>query len=186
MLLLLSSLAAPLGVVQACSCTWLGGPEEIAVQAIAQADVAFVGTVTAASPVFGFDGIGVGGPNVRYSFDVERASVATSATTSVDAVDDGGGGACGFTFDVGDRWLVAATDADGALKTGLCAGNTPLPPERAGTAERLLTHLPFAPLAEGDDGPLDALLGSLPVAAGAALVLAALVGTMLAFRRRPS
>ena len=183
-ILWLSSLAAPVAIVRACSCSWLGGTEEVAVQAMAQADVALIGTVTAASPVIGFGAMGFGGPNVRYSFDVERASVETDATIDVEAVDDGGGASCGFTFDVGDRWVVAASRDGGTLSTHLCAGNTQLTGE-PGMAERLLARLPFAPAPETDDGPLDAFVRFAPAAAGAGLVLAAIAVTAVAFRRRP-
>jgi len=181
-LLWLSTLAAPLAVVQACSCSWLGGTEDVAEQAIANADVAFIGTVTAAAPVFGLDAIGFGGPNVEYAFDVERASVATKSTIKIQAVDDGGGASCGFTFDVGDRWLVAASNEGGSLRTGLCAGNTSLDGDGRGMAERLSARLSFAP--EADDGPLGAVLGYASAIAGAAVGIAAIVVTVLAFRRR--
>lgn len=179
----LSSLAAPLATVQACSCSWLGGTEDVAVQAIAKADVAFIGTVTAASPVIGFDAIGFGGLNVQYSFNVERASVGTKATIDIKAVDDGGGASCGFTFDVGDRWLVAASDEGGSLRTGLCAGNTSLDGDGAAMAERLAARLPFAAPA-GENGRLG-FLSYAPAIAGAALAFAATALAVLAFRRRP-
>jgi hypothetical protein len=184
-ILWLSSLAAPVAIVRACSCSWLGGTEEVAVQAIDQADVALIGTVTAANPVFGVGAMGFGGPNVRYSFAVERASVETGATIDVEAVDDGGGASCGFTFDVGDRWMVAASREGGTLSTHLCAGNTQLTGEDPGMAEHLLARLPFAPSPETDDGPWGAVVRVAPAAGGAGLVLAAIAVTVLAFRRRP-
>ena len=184
-ILWLASLGAPQAAVQACSCSSLGGTEDVAIQAIAKADVALIGTITAAAPVFGLDAIGFGGPNVQYAFDVERASVTTAATISVHAVDDGGGASCGFTFDVGDRWMVAATLDNGTLRTGLCAGNTRLTDADAVMAQRLMAHLPFAPSQETDDGPWAAVLRFAPAVAGAGLVLGAIAVTLLAFRRRP-
>jgi len=179
-LLWLSTLAAPLAVVNACSCSWLGGTEEVALQAIAQADVAVIGTVTAAEGIFEL--FQAFGPSVRYTLEVERASVATGAAIDVRAVDDNGGASCGFTFDVGDRWMVAAFSRDGSLQTDLCAGNTPLEGEEA-MAERLATSLPFTPSAEVEADVNGSALSYVPAAAAVGLVLAATL-TVLAFRRR--
>jgi hypothetical protein len=185
-ILWLSSLAAPLAVVQACSCSWLGGTEQVALQAMDEADVAFVGTVTASAPVFGFNFEQMG-PEIRYTFDVERASIATEGVIDVRAIDDGGGASCGFTFDVGDRWLVAAVDDDGALRTHLCSGNTSLAGDDADMADRLLAHLPFAPVAANDEATPGAFVRNLPAAIALVVLLAATVATVVIRRReRPS
>ena len=133
----LATMAMPLAHVAACSCAMSSGPEE----SIASAEMAFVGTAVEAMP--GGDDPGMGMGTIRYAFEVERASVPTDAVVEVRALDDPGGAACGFSFGLGERWLVLAHGQDGSMHTNLCSGNL------------LLTQM--------DDAELEGILSSLPV-----------------------
>lgn len=131
-------IAAPVATVHACSC---GTLEPAA--AIEFADLAFVGTVAASAQV-GRDPV-MGGPLVRYAFEVERASRATGPIVEVAAHDDGGG-SCGFTFGVGERWFVVATREDGSLRSNLCSGNLLIEGMSDAEATDLVELLPMEPV----------------------------------------
>jgi hypothetical protein len=145
-LLALGMLAVPVASVQACSCSFLGGTMDVVDAAIAGSDLAFIGTVvdTAVEPADadGFDHP----PMVRYAFAVERSTLPVAEVVEVRALDDGGGGSCGFTFGLDETWFVAAYEQDGALLTGLCSGNVE-------------THT----LANGERGQIAAMLTAEPV-----------------------
>jgi hypothetical protein len=170
-------MAMPLAFVAACSCAGFGGPEE----SIAAAELAFVGTAIESAPGGGDPAMGMG--TVRYAFEVERASAPTDAVLEVQALDDPGGAACGFSFATGERWLVMAHRQDGALHTNLCSGNLLLTQLDEGDLERVMGALPVTPdppaEAESASGQPAALL---PVIIGG-LAAVALLGVMLiAFR----
>lgn len=187
-------IAAPVATVHACSCATL---EPGAAAAIEFADLAFVGTVAASAQV-GRDPA-MGGPLVRYAFEVERASRATGPIVEVAAHDDGGG-SCGFTFGVGERWFVVATREDGSLRSNLCSGNLLIEGMSDAEATDLGELLPMEPVPQ-TLGPTAAPPGSpappadanvaMPISAalliglGAAAALALVM--VLALRRgRPS
>lgn len=116
--LVLAVSALPLATVSACSCAFLGYPE-----AVAEAELAFIGTVTdAAEPAAGVDPTLVDPLEVEYAFSVERAKSPMPASVTVRTVL-GDGGNCGLDMDVGQRWLVIARAEDG-IRTDLCTGST--------------------------------------------------------------
>ena len=116
----------------------------------------------------------MGVPLVRYAFEVERASQVTPAVVEVAALDDGGGASCGFTFGVGERWLVVATSEGGSLRSNLCSGNVPV--EGIGEAEiaDLVDLLPVEP--EPTSPPPAAAPAASPSGGAGMPLLAVLVG----------
>ena len=169
-------LVAPTATVNACSCASLGEPVDIAKQAAAGADLAFIGTVVDSAPgpadPNGF------GPTVTYAFAVERATAQVPAIIEVRALD-APGASCGFAFGLDETWFVSTYEQQG-LETGLCSGNREL--ETLDDFERdqlsaLLTLEPTAIPALADEIPW-------PAIAGIALGILAVGATMLiAFRR---
>lgn len=105
----------PIATVSACSCAFLGYPE-----AIATADVAFVGTVVGADEPAVMGGL----PEATYAFEVERGTEPVASPFSVRTVV-GDGANCGLEIDVGQRWLVLASMENGVPSTNLCSGSTP-------------------------------------------------------------
>lgn len=172
----MAMLAAPVAIVNACSCVGFSTAE-----AVQFADLAFVGTVADAAPG-GQDEV-LGAQLVRYAFAVERASKTTGPIVEVVSHDDPGGASCGFSFGRGERWFVAATAEDGVLRSNLCSGN--LPVEGLGDAEmaELVELLPIEPVP--GDPPSDGAGFSIPtpllVAVIGVGILAA--GSAWAFRR---
>jgi hypothetical protein len=168
-LLALASAAIPIGKVAACSCAGLGTPADV----VAASDVTFIGTVidTASGGPAEF-----GGSNIRYAFDVERASAATEAVLVVEALDDPGGASCGLVFGIGERWLVSAHLQGSELETNLCSGNRladELPEAEAAAYAELLSEVPPEPAepAEPSAGPDLSLPAAILVAVLGALVL---------------
>ncbi len=172
--------AVPLSIARACSCMDPGGPAQI----IEAAELAFIGTVVNAEEV-GDGPFGPGAPMVRYAFDVERASAPISSdVVHVEALDDGGGASCGFTFGVGERWFVSAAAApgDAALTTWLCNGNIRMDQLGADGADEVLALLPVEPIASpaGSESGFDV---PGPVVTGGLGVLALIGVSFIAFRR---
>jgi hypothetical protein len=169
----------PIQTVRACSCAMPGGVADT----IAQADLAFLGTVVDVAPAP--QAPGDIGRTIRYAFEVERASVTTEAVVEVRSLDDPGGAACGFAFGIGERWFVAAHRDGQALQTNLCSGNIAvdgMPPDELAAASELLAAEPEAaadtePAAGGAPSPV--LL--LTIGAGALAGLATIM--IIAFRR---
>ena len=171
--------AAPLATVHACSCMMMQPAE-----AVAMADVAFIGTVTDSAR--GGQDPAMGMPLVRYGFDVDRASEQTGPTIEVAALNDGGGATCGFTFGANERWFVVASTDGGVLQSNLCSGNLML--DGMGDAElaALDELLPFEPTSAAPDptpapaspaaptggGPGLPIVATAIIAAGAAAALA--------------
>ncbi|MDQ3688432.1 MAG: hypothetical protein M3406_00055 [Chloroflexota bacterium] len=154
--LAVATLAVPLTSVHACSCVGF-----TAADAVEAADLAFVGTVADSTPA-GKDPM-MGGPLVRYAFEVERASQAVGPFVEVAAHDDGGGASCGFTFGIGERWFVAATMEGGSLRSHLCSGNLRMEDVGdAGMAE-LVDLLPMEPVA-ATSGPQTQVSAVAPTA----------------------
>lgn len=173
----LATMAMPLAFVAACSCVGFAGPEE----SIAAAELAFVGSAVEAAPGGADPGMGMG--TVRYAFEVERASAPTDAVIEVQALDDPGGAACGFSFGMGERWLVMAHRQDGALQTNLCSGNMLLTQLDEGDLDRVMSALPATP-----DPPADAQSAPgqpatlLPVLVGGLAALGLVAVMLVAFR----
>lgn len=178
--------AVPIASVQACSCGMLGGPADI----IATSDLAFVGTVASADQK-GNDPAGFG-QMIRYAFLVERASAPIDGSVvHVDALGGDGGASCGFTFGMGERWLVDARLADdGSLMTGLCSGNAMI--EQMGEAElaAVVELLPVTPDPDADGPEGGTIDVPMPVIFGGLAVAGLVAVSLIAFRRggpaRPS
>ncbi len=154
----------------------LGTPEE----SIAAAEVAFVGTVTGAAQGGEDRGLGMG--TVRYAFDVERASVPAEATVEVSSLDDPGGAACGFSFGVGERWLVMAGMQDGRLQTNLCSGNVLLSELDDPAVEAILAALANTPDPPTAEAANPAPSFPIPIVVGGVAALALVAVMVLAFR----
>jgi hypothetical protein len=120
-----------------------------AAEAVAAADLAFVGTVTDAAP--GGQDPAMGMALVRYAFEVERASEQVGPMMEVVSHDDPGGAACGFAFGVGERWFVASASEGGLLRTNLCSGNRLMDDLGSAEADELLALLPAEPVAQSPD-----------------------------------
>jgi hypothetical protein len=171
-------LVAPAATVNACSCAGLGGPIDIAKQAAADADLAFIGTVVEAGPgPADPDGFG---PTVTYAFAVERVTAPVAAVIEVQTLDDPGGASCGFAFGLDETWFVTSYEHQGVLQTGLCSGNTEL--ETLGELEQdqlsaMLTLEPIPMRAPADEIPW------LPIAGIALGILAVGAVMVVAFRR---
>lgn len=162
--------AVPVQRAAACSCMAVT-PREAA----AFADAVFTGTVVGQDPVvrgaLPGDPVPLGLGEIRYTFAVD--GVAKGGVGERAVVRAGGDGAsCGVTFGSDERWLIFAALDGGALTTGLCSGNQPLP---AGEAAPLPLVAPEAS-PEPDGGiPVGALLV-------VAIVVVATVGSAIVFR----
>ncbi|WP_203909745.1 hypothetical protein [Rhizocola hellebori] len=123
MLTAFSLLLAPQSAC-ACSCALSSEPEFTN-----NADLIFVGVVTAIDKPFGIGG----GGELKVDFVVEDVSKGDSAghLTLLTASD---GAACGYDFKVGHRFKVYANDGH----TGLCSGNQLL-----GSAPEVPVDKPF-------------------------------------------
>jgi hypothetical protein len=170
----------PTAQVAACSCGMLGKPAEV----VRASDITFIGTAVDTAPGEPSD---LGGSNVRYAFDVERATAATDPVVVVQALDDGGGASCGFTFGLGERWLVAAYRHEGDLETNLCSGNRladELPAEELAAYQDLMPEVPPEPAEPAEPRAGSDL--SIPAAILIGAMGAVLLGgvTVLATRRR--
>jgi hypothetical protein len=177
MLFAIAASVVSVAPAHACSCVHWDSLRE----AVTSAELAFVGTPVAESPA-GKDRTGFG-PLIATTFRVERASIETAPRLEVAARPGGDEGACGFSFDLHERWLVMAHRSGGLLQTSSCAHNRPLsalePADWALLAELLPHVLRGADAESADAGP--AWLPAL-MAATASMVA---IGTVavLAFRR---
>ena len=179
-LLALASAAIPIGKVAACSCAAFGAPADV----VAASDVTFIGTVIDTAPGGRAE---IGGSNIRYAFDVERASAPTEAVLVVEALEDPGGASCGLVFGIGERWLVSAYRQGNELETNLCSGNRlthELPEAEAAAYAELLSEVPPEPpeAAEPSAGRDLSLPAAILVAVLGALALGGVA--FLAVRRR--
>lgn len=167
--------AAPTGVALACSCGFPGYAD-----AIAGADVAFIGTVVAENEPDGFGG-GRAMPQAMYAFDVARSKAPMESPYEL-SVTFGDGANCGFDMSVGEEYVVIASEWEGTLTTNLCDGTAlteHIDPGELGRIEHALAvNEPgyAAPEAFRLDVPVPLVVG-----AGALLVVGLL--SLLAFRR---
>jgi hypothetical protein len=162
-LAILLTVAGPISRAYACSCMELQPG-----QALANADVAFVGVVAGVRDPSGGNPLGSGDP-ITYSFvvqDVLKQGAAIPAVAQVSSTRDGA--SCGQTFAVGQRWRLFAYRNGGSLSTGICSGN-----------ELLAERVPIPSVEEADPEPP-------PPGVLVALGAAALVGlvSVWAFTRR--
>jgi hypothetical protein len=161
----------PLGTVVACSCAFVGYPE-----AVAQADIAFVGTVIGEAEPGNPGGL----DTARYAFDVDRATTPLESPLEIDALF-GNGANCGVDMAIGEEWLVIATIEGGRPTTNLCTGSTLTISMDAETRELLGTAM--EPVEGGPANVADDRSASLPlvIAMGAVLIIGGV--SVVAFRR---
>ncbi|HSI99561.1 MAG TPA: hypothetical protein VLA59_04175 [Patescibacteria group bacterium] len=165
--------AVPIVSVMACSCM-----ETSVEQAVAEADLAIVGTLVAvqAPPPDALDQPMA----MEWAIERSRDALDVDRATIIGWPDNGAN--CGVSFEVGERWLVLASMTDAGLETHGCLPNRPLDaddPESAAIVDAMPpvgTSATPEP-AEGGELPLPLIAGG-----GALALLAAL--SLLAFRRR--
>lgn len=168
--------AVPTVSVYACSCM-----ETTVEQAMAEADLAIVGTLVAVQepPAGALDqpmAMEWAIERSRDPLDVERATI-------IGWRDNGAN--CGVSFEVGDRWLVLASMTETGLETNGCLPNRMLntdDPESASIVEAM-TPVGASAAPEAAESGIDV---PLPLVAGG-VALALLAGlSVLAFRRSAS
>jgi hypothetical protein len=143
--LLAAAMAIGLGAmlapdVRACTCVPRG---ELAAD-IAEAELAFVGTVVASRDAPEVRLLG-GTSLVASTFVVERASAETSERIVVHAPHGADQGACGITFGLGERWLVRAYREKGVIASSVCSAIgqvDELTADEMALVARLLSHSP--------------------------------------------
>jgi hypothetical protein len=172
----------PVATVNACSCAFFGYPE-----AIAQSDVAFIGTMVARG---GSERLGDRWETTRVGFDVDRAKDTMPTPVVVDA-RLGSGASCGLEMAIGEVWFVIAHFQDGRAGTNLCSGSTLLDGMDEPTRQLVTAALDAEPVpANGEDDPLAGMSNGAPLSgtplgvflAGGAVLLVAIV-SLGAFRR---
>lgn len=165
--------AVPTVSVYACSCM-----ETTVEQAVAEADLAIVGTLLAvqAPPPDNVDQP----MSMEWAIERSRDPLDVDRATIIGWPDNGAN--CGVSFEVGDRWLVLASMSDAGLETHGCLPNRPLDaddPESAAIVDAMTPVGSSATPETTEDGePPLALIGG-----AAALALLAVL-SILAFRRR--
>ena len=165
--------AAPTGTAVACSCGFSGYAD-----AIAAADVAFIGTVVAEHEPNGFDELM---PEAIYAFEVARAKAPMESPYELSVVF-GDGANCGFDMSIGEEYVVIASAWEGHLTTNLCNGTAlteHLDPGELGRIEHALA------INDPDDVAVESSRLDVPgpvLAGGGGLVLVGLI-SLLAFRR---
>ena len=161
--------------VAACDCAFTELP-----QAIAQADVAFVGTLVGAEPL---PAAGAPSEEIALTWQLERSRDPIDAqVVTVEAWPDDGAN-CGVTFAADERWLVLGHLEEGRLATNGCVRNHRIDgtdPDSEATIEDLVA-VPVAGdgAAAGESG-FAVPMPILAVLAGVAVVVA--IGAV-AFRR---
>jgi hypothetical protein len=171
--LLAALLVVPVTSVMACSCAFLGYPE-----AVAEADVAFIGEVLEADEPILRGGLDA---EARYVFAVERAKAPMTTPIEI-ASWFGDGASCGLDMNVGERWIVLAAVEDGIPRTHLCHGSgiwDGMDLDTRSQVEPLLDTVP----AVGPDDDGEPLPVPLAVIVGGAATLAILATSVVAFRR---
>lgn len=155
----------------ACSCAWTELP-----QAIAEAEVAIIGTLAAADA----PKAGVPAEPTDHVWRIERSRDPMSASTITIASWPDDGASCGISFSAHEPWLVLAYQAEGGLETNGCMRNVRLAdaaPDELDAMDTLVAT-PVSPSDTVDPAP--AVPTPLLVGLGALGVVAAI--SMLAFR----
>lgn len=164
--------AVPILTVSACSCAFTELP-----QAIAQADVAFVGTLVSVSEP-------PAGPMeqpMTMTWAVERSRDALDEpTVSVAGVPENGAN-CGVTFATDERWLVLGYVQEGRLETNGCMHNVRMDGSDA-ESEAVVDELVTTAAPEGPTADPGISVPTPLLVVGAALLALAAVGA-IAFRR---
>ena len=165
----------PISRVAACSCGFPGYQE-----AIAAADVAFIGTIVAKGepPPFGGDPM----QTAPHALAVKLSKTQMPSPFELE-VAAGGGASCGLDMSVGEEWVVIASEWEGRLMTDLCNGSTlaaDLDPGELARIEGALS--PNEPIAVIDErwSPVDIPAPVIGIVAAAFLIGAA---AFVAFRR---
>ena len=166
--LALAVTTVPISQVAACSCGFPGYQE-----AIAAADVAFIGTVVAKGepPLFGGDPM----QTAPHAFAVTRSKTQMSSPFELE-VAAGGGASCGLDMSVGEEWVVIASEWEGRLRTDLCTGSalaTDLDPAELARIEDALSLNDPAVDSEEQSSPLDIPAPVIGILAAALLIGAA-------------
>jgi hypothetical protein len=173
LVLAIGAASVPLTAAVACSCGFPGYAE-----AIASADVAFVGTVVGERE----PALAQGMETARYAFDVSLSKTPMQSPYEMDTTF-GNGANCGLDMGVGEEWLVIASQWEGRLETNLCTGTTltgSLDPEELDRIEQALE--PNDPPAGSENSGL-ALEVPAPILGMLAAVLAVGALSVIAFRR---
>jgi hypothetical protein len=165
--------AVPTVSVMACSCM-----ETSVEQAVAEADLAIVGTLLAvqAPPAEALDQPMA----MEWAIERSRDPLSVDRATIIGWPDNGAN--CGVSFDVGDRWLVLASMTEGGLETHGCLPNRLLvgdDPESAAIVEAMT---PVGAATSPEDTEASDL--PLPLIGGGAALLLLAGFSVLAFRRR--
>ncbi len=167
--------ALPATTAFACSCAFFGYEE-----AIAAADVAFIGTVVAeeGEQVIELEQF----PTARTAFEVSHSKESMASPFVLD-VASGGGASCGLDMSIGEEWLVIASAWEGRLSTDLCTGTTLTNDVDPGELNRIKLALPLNDsIAVADDSGFTLDVPAPVIGVLAAALLIGAVG-MLAFRR---
>ena len=163
----------PTARVAACDCAFTELPP-----AIAQADVAFVGTLAGTEPI---PDSGRPFEEAAYTWRVERSRDAIESEVVTVAAWPNDGANCGVSFAAGERWLVLGHVEDGRLATNGCIRNHRIdgadPASEATIAE--LVAIPVTGDGAGQSG-FSVPMPMLAVLAGIGVVAA--IGAV-AFRR---
>ena len=165
--------AVPTVSVMACSCI-----ETAVEQAVAEVDLAIVGTLVAvqAPPPDALDQPMA----MEWAIERSRDPLDVDRATIIGWPDNGAN--CGVSFEVGDRWLVLASMTDGGLETNGCLPNRPLEADDPESAAIVQAMTPV-----GTSGAPEGAAGAelpLPLIWGGAALLLLAVLSVLAFRRR--
>ena len=147
-------------------------------QAVAEADLAFVGTLVAvqAPPPDNLDQPMA----MEWAIERSRDPLDVDRATIIGWPDNGAN--CGVSFEVGDRWLVLASMTDGGLETHGCLPNRPLDADDPESAAIVDAMTPVG----SSTAPEDTEGGEVPLPLiGGTVALALLAGfSAVAFRRR--
>lgn len=162
----------PSGRAAACDCALL----DLA-QAVADADVAVVGTLVGQSEP-AIDPVAAPGTEQRWTWRLERSRdpIPGAEVTLLAPMNDGAN--CGVSFGLQERWLVLAHDDGGVLRTNSCLPNRLLT-EADPEVEAIVAT--FQPVEEG--GQDTGLTIPTPVLGLAAVVAVIGVVSLWAFRR---
>ncbi|MGZ8475861.1 MAG: hypothetical protein ACXWWQ_06515 [Candidatus Limnocylindria bacterium] len=166
--------AVPTVSVMACSCM-----QTSVEQAVAEADLAIVGTLVAvqAPPPDALDQP----MSMEFAIERSRDPLDVDRATIIGWPDNGAN--CGVAFGVGERWLVLAYMSEGRLETNGCLPNRPLEGDDPESAAIVEAMTPVGASVTPDSAETESAELSLPlIGGGAALLLAVL--SVLAFRRR--
>lgn len=165
--------AVPTVSVMACSCM-----ETTVEQAVAEADLAIVGTLVSvqAPPPDAMDQP----MTMEWAIERSRDPLSVDRATIIGYPDNGAN--CGVAFDVGDRWLVLASLTEDRLETHGCLPNRLLTGDDPDSAAIIESMHSVGQV----DSPEPAASGelSLPLIGGGAALLLVAVLSLLAFRRR--